>query len=53
LRRLNLGLVYQIAEPGRENYAVFRKGPCRLQGMEAGRLAQNVLPTKFWDLLKS
>ncbi len=29
----------QIAEPDRENFAVFRKGPCRLAGLEAGRLA--------------
>ncbi len=27
-------------EPDRENYAVLRKGHCRLESTEAGRLAQ-------------
>ena len=29
-------------EPDRENYAVLRKGQCRLERLETGRLAQNV-----------
>ena len=32
----------QIAEPDRENYAVLRKGLCRLESSEAGRLAQTL-----------
>jgi hypothetical protein len=30
------------AEPDRESYAVFRKGPCKLEGEESGRLALGV-----------
>jgi hypothetical protein len=37
-----IGNIEQVAEPNRENYAVLRKDLCRLESLEAGRLAQNV-----------
>jgi hypothetical protein len=36
------GLLEPVADPNRNNYAVFRKGYCRVDSQETGRLAQIV-----------
>ena len=43
---MNSAEIEPIAEPDRINYAVLRKGQCRLESVETGRLAQNVICNK-------